>query len=84
MSSDEIADLGDQIYEEWIKPGLTQSDIGKFVHIDVNSGEFEIDDDDITGDIQLRTRIPEAVIYTVRVGYSATYFFGGYSEEPKL
>ena len=84
LTPDEIAEIGEQIYREKIRPTLTEADIGKFVHIDVNSGEYEIDDDDITGNFKLRERAPEACIYGMRIGYSAAYFLGGYDEEPRL
>ena len=84
LTLEEMADLGDKIYREKIRPTLTEADIGKFVHIDVTSGEYEIDDDDITGDVMLSERVPNAKIYGLRVGYSAAYFMGGHSEEPKL
>ena len=84
LTPDEIADLGEKIYRERIRPTLTDADIGKFVHIDVNSGEYEIDDDDITGNFKLRERVTESRIYGMRIGYSAAYFLGGYDEEPRL
>lgn len=84
LTLEEIADLGEKIYREKIRPLLTEADIGKFVHIDVNSGDYEIDDDDISGDIKLHKRKPNALCYGLRAGYSAAYFFGGHYEEPKL
>ena len=84
LSPEQIADTGEKIYQEKIRPTLTNADIGKFVHIDVISGEYEIDEDDITGNFKLRERVPEARIYGMRVGYSAVYFMGGYDEEPRL
>ncbi len=84
LTPDEVADMGEKIYREKIRPTLTEADIGKFVHIDINSGEYEIDDDDITGNFKLRERVPQARIYGMRVGYSAAYFMGGYDEEPRL
>ena len=84
LTLEEMADLGDKIYREKIRPTLTEADIGKFVHIDVNSGEYEIDDDDLAADDRLRARLPEASGYIMRVGYSAAYFMGGHYEEPKL
>ena len=84
LTLEEMADLGEKIYREKIRPTLTEADIGKFVHIDVNSGEYEIDDDDVTGDIKLSERVPGARIFGMRVGYSAAYFMGGHYEEPKL
>ncbi len=84
LTPEQVADLGEKIYRERIRPTLTEADIGKFVHIDINSGEYEIDDDDITGDIELCQRVQNPTIYGMRVGYSAAYFMGGHYEEPKL
>ena len=84
LTLEEMADLGEKIYREKIRPTLTEADIGKFVHIDVNTGEYEIDDDDVEGEIRLVERVPDARIHGIRIGYTAAYFFDGYYEEPKL
>ena len=79
-----MADWGEKIYRERIRPSLTDADIGKFVHIDLNSGDYEIDVDDVSGDLKLRARKPGSRYYGRRVGYTATEFFDGCSEEPQL
>ncbi len=84
LTSAEIAALGAKIYQENIRPLMTEADIGKFVVVDVNSGEYEIDEKDVAATIRLHQRLPDAFGFGVRVGYSAAYFFGGYDEEPKL
>ena len=76
--------FAETLYRERIRPTLTDSDIGKFVIIDTNSGEYEIDRDDLAASHRLHSRLPDAFGYIMRVGYSAAYFFGGYYEEPKL
>ena len=81
----EMTDWGEKIYRERSRPTLTEADIGKFVHIDLNSGDYEIDADDISGDLKLRARKPGSLYYGLRVGYTATDFFDGCNEEePKL
>ena len=80
----EMAERGEKIYRERIRPMLTEADIGKFVHIDLNSGDYEIDADDISGDLKLRARKPGSRYYGLRVGYTATEFFDGCDEDPKL
>ena len=84
LTPEQVSDLGEKIYREKIRPTLTEADIGKFVIIDVSTGEYEIDDDDLTADYRLRARQPDASGYIMRVGYSAAYFMGGHYEEPKL
>jgi hypothetical protein len=80
---EEAGKFAEAVYQEKIRPTLTKADIGKFVIIDVNSGEYEIGDDDIEADQRLQERVPDVVGYIMRVGYSAAYSFGWY-EEPKL
>ena len=85
LSDAEICALGETIYRERIRPTLTEADIGRFVTIDINSGDYEIDDDDdLTGGLKLRARTPGSYYYGLRVGYAAAEFFDGCSEEPNL
>ena len=84
LGPEERAAFAETFYREKIRPTLTEADIGKFVIIDINSGEYEIDEDDITADERLQARRPDAFGYIMRVGYSAAYFFGGHYEEPRL
>ena len=80
----EICARGEKIYRERIRPTLTEADIGKFVTIDINSGDYEIDADDISGGLALRARTPGSCYYGLRVGYSVAESFDGCYEEPKL
>lgn len=76
-------ELGEQIYREQIRPLLTEDDIGNYVVVDVNSGEYEIDERSVAASARLHQRIPDACGYILRVGYSAAVFFG-WNEEPAL
>ena len=80
----EIAALGKLIYRQNIRPLLTEKDIGKYVIVDVYSGEYEIDENSVEADLRLRKRMPEACGFIMKVGYSSAFFMGGYSEEPEL
>lgn len=74
--SDEIARLGDEIYERDISPHLKEDDKGKYVFIDVVSGDYEIDWSEIAASKRLRTRRPDAQIWFRRVGFRYTRRFG--------
>ena len=52
----EIAAQGKKIYREKIRPLMTESDIGKYVIIDVYSGDYEIDEWRVEADLRLRAR----------------------------
>ncbi len=76
-SKEEFARRGDAIYEKKIRPQLEASDEGKFAAIDIESGEFAIDADELKACRKLRKRIPEAQIWMVRVGYPYVHRIGG-------
>lgn len=73
----EISNLGEKIYREKIKSQLPPSEKGKFVIIDVVSGDYEIAEELLTASNRLRERQPTAVKYIGRVGYKAALHFGG-------
>lgn len=76
-SKEEFARRGDAIYEKDILPKLTAKDVGKFLAIDIETGEYEIAASEMRAGNKLRARLPEAQIWMVRIGYAATHSFGG-------
>ena len=79
----EISALGKMIYRKKIRPLMTEADIGKYVFVDIHSGEYEIADRAIDATDRLYERIPDHCGYLLRVGFSAPYFIG-WHEEPEL
>ena len=79
----EISALGKLIYRQNIRPLMTEKDIGRFVYVDVYSGDFEIAESMLDASHRLRKRVPAACGYMIRVGYSAPVFFG-WHEKPEL
>jgi hypothetical protein len=76
-SKEEIAHRGDAIYESAIFPHLKPEDKGRFVALDIDTSEFEIDDDELAACDRLRARLPDAQIWMVRVGSRYVHRFGG-------
>ena len=75
-SLSELADLGADIFDRQIRSSLRPEDDGKFVAIDVTTGEYEIDEDDYTAVMRLRSRQSEADIWLMRAGSPAAYKMG--------
>jgi hypothetical protein len=73
---DELARLGGQIFDQQVRPALQPADDGKFVAIDVGTGDYEIGEDDYAAVARLRLRKPAADIWLVRAGYPTTYRMG--------
>ena len=70
---DEVARLGAEVYDRKVRPTLRAEDDFKFVAIDVESEEFEIDPDVYTAVMRLLARLPEADIWLERVGQPAVF-----------
>lgn len=76
-SKEEFARRGDAIYESDVRPRLKTADEGKFAAVDIESGVYEIDRDELRAGNRLRARVPEAQIWMVRVGHRAVHRIGG-------
>lgn len=80
---EEFARRGDAIYERDILPHLKPRDKGKYVAIDIETGEYEIADNELAAVDQLRARLPDPQPWLVRVGYRYTRHFGGHARREK-
>ena len=76
-SKEEFAQRGDVLYENDILPKLERTDEGKFAAIDIDSGTYEIDADELAAGDRLKARVPAAQIWMVRVGSTYVHQFGG-------
>ena len=76
-SKEEFARRGDAIYEKDVRSKLKPEDEGKFVAIDIESGLYELDEDEMAAGDRLLARIPQAQIWMVRVGSRYVHRFGG-------
>ena len=74
---DEFDRRGQEIYQRDVVPRLRPEDDYKFVEVDIDSGDFEIDERVVPASNRLLMRRPEAQIWTSRVGQPATYRMGG-------
>ena len=72
-AAEEVESRGTAIYEGKIRHLVEPGEIGKFVVIDVDSGDYEIDERDGTAAGRLLKRRPGAMTWAVRVGYPAAY-----------
>ncbi|MCU0706646.1 MAG: hypothetical protein MUF18_22050 [Fimbriiglobus sp.] len=75
-SLDDLARLGTETFDRRVRPLLRPEDDGKFVAIDVLSGEYEIDANDHAAVTRLRARVPSADVWLERVGSKTTCRIG--------
>lgn len=70
----EFAQKGEEIYKSRILPEISEEKLkGKFVAIEVESGQYFIDDLDIKALTRAKREFPEKVFYVKRIGYRAVY-----------
>ncbi len=75
-TNEELARLGEGIYERDIAPKMSPEDQRKVVAIEVESGDFEVARDEILADERLRSRHPDALFWFRRVGSPYLHRFG--------
>lgn len=75
-SLEEVARLGEEVFDRIVQPQLRPEDDGKFVAIDVDSENYELDDNDLQAIKRLRLRCPAAQIMLLRAGQKGTCRLG--------
>ena len=81
-SKEEFARRGDAIYEHELRSILEKDNEGKFVAIDIETGAYEIDRDELAVSDRLQTRVPNAQIWLRRIGSRYAHRFGSYPRSP--
>ena len=69
----EVESRGEVIYDRQIRDKVELKHKGRFLVIDVETGEYEIDDDDLVATKRLLVKRPNAVIYGIRIGFPTAY-----------
>lgn len=75
-SKEEFARRGDQIYDSQVRSQVEAGNHGKIVAIDIETGAWEMDTDEINASKRLETHYPDAQIWFVRIGSRYVRRFG--------
>jgi hypothetical protein len=75
----EIARRGKTLYERHVREEVEAegANEGRFLAIDVDSGDYEVADDALRAGAGLRRRRPDAAVYLMRVGRPTAFRLGG-------
>lgn len=76
MSMEEVARRGEEIYQSRLRPLVEAEHKDQFLVLDVASGDYEIDAQDVVVSFRLLERRPKGVLYGVRIGHQAAYKMG--------
>jgi hypothetical protein len=82
-SADEIVHRGEQLYEQQIRGRVEPENIGKYIVIDIESGEYEVGDDYMALSRQALAKHPDAALCALRIGYPALGRIGGRFAPPR-
>jgi hypothetical protein len=77
-TKEEFARRGDAIYENELRSVLEPGNEGKFVAIDIETGTYEVDSDELAASDRLLTRVPNAQIWLRRIGSRYAHRFGSF------
>ncbi len=77
LTRDEIATRGEEIYERAIRSKVESQFEGFFLVMDIETGEYELDRDDLAAAKQMLAKHPDAILYGLRIGHRAAYRLGG-------
>jgi hypothetical protein len=75
---EEFARRGDALYETHVRPNLKPEDDGKFVAIDIETGAYEVDAEQLAALDRIHARVPGAQPWLVRIGARYVHRFGGH------
>lgn len=76
-TTEEIVRRGEEIYERSVRGKVEPENDGRFLAVDVESGDYAVADEALRATARLRERRPEAVPNLVRVGRPAAFRLGG-------
>jgi len=68
-TSEEVAARGREIYEQQIRAKVEPEHVGKFLVVDVETGDYELDEDDVAAMKRAAAKHPADVLYGLRIGY---------------
>ncbi len=77
LSGEEIQKRGEELYRQSIREKVEPENIGKICVIDVETGDYEIDDTMLAASRRALARHPGAALWAVRIGYEAVHSFSG-------
>lgn len=81
LSREEVAKRARELYDEVIREQVEQEEnIGKMVIIDIETGEYGVDETGLESSRALRAKNPHGRLFGLRIGYNVVASLGGVME----
>lgn len=77
LTSGHIVERAETMYRARIQPLVEPRDNGKYLILDIDTGDYEIDQDEVAATKRAQQRHPNGTLVALRVGFPATYNLGG-------
>jgi hypothetical protein len=77
-SSDEIVERGQALYDQQIREKVEPQHNGKFMALDIETGDYEIDADSVAAIDRAMANRPDPALYLLRVGFPTAVTLGGW------
>jgi len=61
-----------EIYEPQLKSKLEPQNVGKFLVIDIDTGDYEMDEDDLSAALRAYAKSPDGARFEMQIGYPAS------------
>jgi hypothetical protein len=68
-TKEEIATQGKALYEQQLRASVEPEHIGKFLIIDIETGDYEVDEDDFAASRRTHAKHPDSAFFGMRIGY---------------
>jgi hypothetical protein len=76
FTSAEVGRRGKELYEDKIRALVDAGNHGRFLAIDIETGDYQLGDETLEACTPLLERNPDAQIYCLRIGYRAVDALG--------
>jgi hypothetical protein len=77
FASQEIVRRGEELYRTRIRDRVEAAHKGRFLVVDIETGDYEIADDELVALDRLKAKNPDAALYVLRVGFPTAVKLGG-------
>ena len=71
LMREKTVERGTQLYEREIRQRVEAGNLGKYVSLDITSGDYEVGDDSRETAERIQRRYPAAIVYSLRIGHPA-------------
>lgn len=75
-SAEDVVRCGQALYDQSIRERVEEQNRGKFLALDVDTGEYEIDSDELAALDRASAKRPHSSLYLIRVGYPTAHRIG--------